>query len=344
MAGNVKTTSSVMTVTLDQVWAYARCPYEYWWRYVARIVPPLTARNLVEEVLRRALRAYYVGEVQDVLEGIGWAWQSLLAEWGCADEVWPLLVEFATRRTQVLEPFRSGRIVKRDGSPYRVPEMSNEYRRRARKAGLPRILARLGELLADVPVRVDEEYGIPQAFSDSAEMAERNRWPPVNAVTGVEVPFEVPLTERMAVIGKGDLVIGKGKVEVHDYERRLCPPAVLIRRDLRVVAALNGFLGEDRAEIRHVVYRHLPSGTAVTVSRWADPGRLLLAVIAVGEGIRHRVYVPRLAACPLECPSCPYYELCTADRQDVLDTLAPTLVGSVAAGRQQPAEAFETRG
>jgi len=316
---------------LAEVWAYARCPYEHFWRYVARIAPPPTARGLVEQALHKALSAYYGRKCENVVQGVGQAWQGTLEEWGYTDDTWDLLVKFATVRARVLEPFLSGRVVRRDGSRYKVPQMSNEYKRRAMDAGLPHLAARLDERLAGAPVYADEGYTIPDAFSDSVEIASRNTWPVPDDVVGMDVPFRVHLTDGLTLAGVADLVTRARRervgIEVHDYGP-VCPPVAVVRRDLRVVAALHA--SGEWAGVHRVVFRHLCSGATVSISRLPGTGRLLTTAIAAAAGIRHRVYVPRLAAQSRECLACPFYGLCTG-RQDVLDTLDPTLLAEIGA-------------
>ena len=81
-------------------------------------------------------------------------------------------------------------------------------------------------------------------------------------------------------------------------------------------------------EVERVIFRHLRSGETVPVSRSSGSGRLLAAVIAAAAGVRHRVYVPRLAARSGECLSCEYYGLCVGEH-DVLDTLDATLLAEI---------------
>jgi len=316
-------------LTLAGLWAYARCPYEYFWRYVAGIAPAPSARGLVEQTVHRALSVYYGGECGDLVQCVGQVWRDKLEEWGHADDTWDLLVKFTATQARVLEPFLSGQVVKRDGRRYKVPEMSNEYKRRAMDAGLPHLAARLDERLAGAPVYADETYTIPDAFSDSVQIASRNTWPVPDSVVGVDVPFTVDLTNGLVLDGMADLVTRvEGErvgIEVHDYGP-VCLPVAVVRRDLRVVAALHA-VGEW-GEVDRVVFRHLRSGATVSVSRLPGTGRLLTAVIAVTVGIRHRVYVPRLAAQSRECLTCPFYGLCT-DGHDVLDTLDPTLLAEI---------------
>jgi len=316
-------------LSVAEVWAYARCPYEHFWRYVARIAPPPTARGLVEQALHQALSAYYGGQSENMVQGVGQAWQGRLEEWGYTDDTWDLLVKFATVRARVLEPFLSGRMVKRDGSRYKVPQMSNEYKRLAMDAGLPHLAARLDERLTGAPVYTDEGYTIPDAFSDSVEIASRNTWPVPEGVIGVDVPFKVNLTDGLTLNGMADLVTrgggGQVGIEVHDYGP-VCPPVTVVRRDLRVVAALHA--SGEWARVHRVVFRHLRSGATVSVFRLPGTGRLLTAAVAAAAGIRHRVYVPRLAAQSRECLTCSFYGLCT-DGHDVLNTLDPTLLAGI---------------
>jgi len=317
--------------TVAEVWAYARCPYEHFWRYVARIAPPPSARGLVEQALHQALSAYYGGQCENLVQCVGQAWQGKLEEWGHTDDTWDLLVKFATVRARVLEPFLSGRVVKRDGSRYKVPQMSNEYKRRAMDAGLPHLVARLDERLAGAPVYADEGYTIPDAFSDSVEIASRNTWPVPDSVVGVDVSFRIHLTDELTLGGVAALVTRAGHeqvgIEVHDYGP-VCPPVAVVRRDLRVVAALHA--SGEWSGVHRAIFRHLRSGATVSVSRLPGTGRLLTTAIAAAAGIRHRVYVPRLAAQSRECLTCSYYGLCT-DGLDVLDTLDPTLLAEIGA-------------
>jgi len=329
--GKGKAEHSSEKLTLAEVWAYVRCPYEHFWRYVARITAPPTARGLVEQALHQALSAYYGRKCENVVQGVGQAWRGKLKEWGHTDDTWDLLVKFATVRARVLEPFLSGRVVKRDGSRYKVPQMSNEYKRRAMDSGLPHLTARLEGRLAGAPVYADEGYTIPDAFSDSVEIASRNAWPVPDSVVGMDVPFRVRLTDGLTLDGMAALVTRAGpeqvSIEVHDYGP-VCLPTAVVRRDLRVVAALHA--SEEWIGIHRVVFRHLRTGATVSISRLPGTGRLLTAAIAAAAGIRHRVYVPRLAAQSRECLTCSYYGLCT-DGQDLLDTLDPTLLAEIGA-------------
>ena len=284
--------TEIESLGLAALYAYARCPYEYLWRYVAEIVPPPTARGLVENTLHDALQAYCSGCGEGLVQCAGQAWREMMETWGYGDEAWELLVKFASTRARVLEPFLSGRLTKRDGTRYKAPEMSNEYKRRANQAGLPHLEARLQELLAEPPVYVDETYTIADAFSECVEIASRNTWPTSgvsSVIVGCDVPFTVSLTDDLAVSGTADLVFGvggqKGQVciEVHDFGAVL-PPVPVVRRDLRVVAALHA--EGAWAGVDCVVFRHLRSGETVSVSRSSGTGRLLTAVVAAAAGIR----------------------------------------------------------
>jgi hypothetical protein len=293
--------------------------------------------------VRRALSSYYdhagdepVGDPESpsLIECVGAVWRRTVEDWGCGVSAWELLVEFAAARARVLEPFLAGRITKPDGSRYKVPEMSAEYKRRASRVGLPVLERRLEEVLPRAPVLADEGYGVADAFADSVEIVERSAWPARREVTGVGCPHEVDLLGGHTLKGTGDLVIDVGdgavRIEVHDYDRSVCLPMRFLCRDLRVVAAHHASCHAwDRVE--EVVYRHMQSGATVQIPRAADAGRLLTATLSAVEGIRHEIYVPRLTVQSRDCLSCPYYSLCTAGG-DVLDTLAPTLL---AAARRQ---------
>ncbi len=333
-------------LTLAEVWAYARCPFRYFWRYKARIVPPPTAWGLVEENVRRALCLYYGDaeggpegrsdqpELTECLEAV---WRARIEGWGGGDGTWAILVEFASTRARVLESFLDGRAAKPDGARFKAPgldvqaEMNAEHKRRATKAGIAILARQLGERLCQAPVRVTEEYGVAQAFADSVEIVERNTWPSPDTVDGIESPYEVELVGECRLKATADLVIGTGEgevtIEVHDYDRPECLPVALVRRDLRVVAARYARSKEWNG-VRGVVHRHVRSGATVGVSGGSGTGRLLTAVIGAAAGIRHQVYVPRLAVQSRSCLSCPFHELCTND-QDVLDTLDPTLLGAL---------------
>ena len=326
-------------IAVAEVWAYVRCPFRHFWRYQARIAPPPTARGLAEEHVRRALSKYYAHagggaarepESPSLMACVGAVWRRTVEEWGCGLSAWDLLVEFAAARARVVEPFLAGRITKPDGSPYKVPEMSAEYRRRASSAGLPALKRRLEGVLSQAPVLVDEAYGVTDAFADSVEIVERNAWPVRHEVLGVAHPYEVDLIGEHTLKGTADLVIDAGdgavRLEVHDYDRSVCLPVRFLRRDLRVVAAHHASC-QSWNRVEEVVYRHMQSGTTVRIPQAADAGRLLTAALTAVEGIRHEVYVPRLAVQSRDCLSCSYYQLCI-DERDVLDTLAPTLLAA----------------
>ena len=241
-----------------------------------------------------------------------------------------LRVEFAAARARVLEPFLAGRITKPDGSSYKVPEMSAESKRRASRAGLPALGRRLEGVLSRAPVLVGEGYGVADVSADSVEIVERNAWPARRDVLGVASPHEVALIGGHALKGTAEVVIDAGdgavRLEVHDYDRSVCLPVRFLRRDLRVVATQHASCQAwTRAE--EVVYRHMQSGATVRIPRAADAGRLLTAALSAVEGIRHAVYVPRLAVQSRDCLSCSYCELCI-DERDVLDTLVLTLLAA----------------
>jgi hypothetical protein len=170
-----------------------------------------------------------------------------------------------------------------------------------------------------------------EAFAQSIAMIERNKWPARDVVEGVGCPYEIGLIGDRAMKATADMVIGAGDgavtIEVHDYEKPKIPPADLLRRDLRVVAAAHAS-SQAWTSVEEVVYRHMRSGTTVCISAAAGTSRLLTALIGAAEGIRHRVYVPRLAVQSGACRSCPYWELCTQDHRDILDTLDPTMLGA----------------
>jgi hypothetical protein len=333
-------------LTLAEAWAYARCPFRYFWRYRARIVPAPTAHGLIEKTARRTLAPYYDEDKKSLvaepdqpglLACLIAEWRATLDGWGLPDAARALLEAYATRRARAREPFPEGRVCKRDVSSHESPssdgqvEMSAGHERRPAKAGLRELAQQLRECLSRVTVRTSDECGVVEAFAQSMAMIERNRWPTRDMVEGVGYPYEVGLIGDRALKATADLVrrIGDGAVtiEVHDYEKPKTPPADLLRRDLRVVAAAHAS-SQAWTHVQEVVYRHMPSGATVSISATAGTGRLLTALIGAAEGIRHQVYVPRLAVEPQACRCCPYEELCTQDHQDILDTLDPTLLGA----------------
>jgi hypothetical protein len=338
--------SATPELTLAEVWAYARCPFRYFWRYQARIAPPPTARGLMEKTVRLATALHYddserIPAAEPDQSGLVGcllaAWRATLEDWGLGDATWALLKAYADRRAQGEEPFLDAGVNKPDGSSHEVPgldgqdEMSAGYELRTQRGGLPELAQQLGERLSRVPVRTSDECGVLEAFAQSMAMIERNRWPARDMVEGVGCPYQVDLIGDRALKATADMVIGAGDgaviIEVHDYERPNIPPADLLRRDLRAVAAARAS-SPAWTSVQGVLYRHVPSGTTVSISAAAGTGRLLTALIGAAEGIRHRVYVPRLAVEPRACRSCPYEELCTQDYQDILDTLDPSLLGA----------------
>ena len=338
--------STVPELALAEAWAYARCPLRYFWRYRARIVPPPTARDLVEKTVRLTLSLHYGGTKDSLnpdpdqpgpLECLGAVWRAMLEDWGLGDATWALLEAYASRRVGVSEPFLDGRATEPDHSLHGVPglgawdEMSAGQERRSALADPPGLAQQLRECLSRVPVRTTEDCGVLEAFAQSIAMIERNKWPARDVVEGVGGPYEVDLIGDRALKATADLVVRNGdgvvSIEVHDYEKTKSPPADLLRRDLRVVAAAHAS-SQAWTSVQEVVYRHMQSGTTVCISATAGTSRLLTAFIGAEEGIRHRVYLPRLAVEPQACRSCPYEELCTQDHQDILDTLDPTLLGA----------------
>jgi len=323
-------------LTLAKLWAYARCPFRYFWRYEARIAPPPGARGLVERTLRQALSLHYdassASEDPGLVRCLGVAWRRMVVdEWGYGSDVWDLLTSYAAKRAEILEPFLAGRVTKPDGAPYKVPEMSAAYERSAAKAGLPALAERLKELLARAPILADGTYTVADAFADSVEAADRGAWPAPDAVIGVGVPCEADLLEGLMLRCRADLILdaggGKAAVEVHDYAKPVCLPIGLLRRDLRVAAASRA-RSEGWSEVGEVIYRHIRSGKTVRLSPRGD-GRLLTAAIGAAAGIRHGVYVPRMAVQDRACLSCPFQELCAGEREDILDTLDPTLLARI---------------
>lgn len=338
--------SATPELTLAEVWAYARCPFRYFWRYQARIAPPPTARGLIEKTVRVALSVHYddsesIPAAEPDQSGLVGcllaAWRSTLEDWGLGDGTWALLKAYADRRAQGPEPFLDGRATEPDRSLHGVPalgaqeEVSAGHGRRAAKAGLRELAQQLGERLSRVPVRTSDECGVADAIAESVAMIERNRWPARDLVEGVGCPYEVDLIGDRAMKATADLVLrtenGAVTIEVHDYEKPKTPPAALVRRDLRVVAAAHAS-SQAWTHVQGVVYRHMPSGATVSISAAAGTGRLLTALIGATEGIQHRVYVPRVAVQSGACRSCPYEELCIQDHQDILDTLDPTMLGA----------------
>lgn len=317
--------------TLADLLAYANCPYEHFWRRVAKITPAPSARGFVEYTVHKGVLLYYGEFKGNMVQSVGQIWQEKLEEWKCVDDTWDLMVRFAAVRARVLEPFLSGKVLKQSGERYKVPTMSREYKRRAADAGLPRLASILDERLGQVVAVYEEEnYGLLDAFCESIAIAQHNAWPALDGIVGVDVPFEVHLTDELTLDGVADLVVQAEKgcvvIEVHDYSPvRL--PTMVIRRDLRVVASLYA-LGEW-SEVHHVVFRHLRSGATVSVSRLPGTGRLLTAAISAASGIRHRVYVPRLVTQSRQCLTCQFFPLCLTAGRDVLDVLDPTLLAEI---------------
>ncbi len=339
-------TRAASELTLDEVWDYARCPYRHFWRHQARIAPPPTARGLVEEHMRLALSLYYSGSENrpaedskqvDLMACLGSAWRATIEGWGAGHGMWTLLVEFAAVRARVSELSFNAQASDSDGAGVRATVPDAQPRSRgghgpsASEAHLPELAMELKERLSGAPVLVSEDYGVAEALADSVEIVQRNRWPDPGEIAGIGFPYVVELLGGRRLEATADLVRRAGDgavtVEVHEYDRSDSLPLALLRRDLRVVAALHG-QGEGWAEVRDVVYRDVQLGKAVRISRGPSSGRLLAAVIGAEAGIRHQVYVPRLAVEPRECQSCSFLALCT-NGHDILDTMDATLLGAV---------------
>ncbi len=319
-------------IELDALLAYARCPMLYWWRRQARIEAPPTAEALPERAFRQALGRYYEGRAMDVLQGVVDVWRDWLTGWGYPAETMDELQRYAGVEATILMPFLDGSIRRKDGTPYQAPRMTRHYKEQARAAGLPKMARELRRALREAPIVVVDKYDLVTALSDTVLMALRYEGPERDPYgnTRVSVPFEVPITEGITVLGKADLVVmesGQQVVvaEAHDYGRHR-PPALAVSRHLLVVSLFNA-RGEGWEGRWSVVYRHMPTGASVRVDETESCDRLLPVITAALRGVQCGVYLPRLAVAERECSSCPYYGLCvTEDGLDVLDDMEPTLL------------------
>ena len=331
------------TLSLDEILKYAFCPMIWFYEYRTDVSKPQTPEDLTPQALRQALAFYYDGHARDPLEGYTFVWRDWCDVWE-ATSIYDDLMQYGTGRNEIIALFEDGHITRPDGSFYKAPHMTREYRRRMHAAGLLKIGAALDDVATELGLILP---GLPREAKDSPTSAfgdsfsgglraaaslgkSQSGLPARDVVLGLQVPFQVQLGEEIRVQGLADLVVrgtraGSVILEVHDYRRQAAVWAKAVR-DLRVIAAslATPVQTVQWESVEHVVYRCLPAEKSFIV-RETNPGRLLAVVAAVASGIRSGAIIPRLLTDYGACRSCAYLDQCTGRGWEALDLLHLTM-------------------
>jgi hypothetical protein len=338
----------MITYSLDDVLAYARCSMEWYWGRQPDMARPMTPSDLVPALIQQAAAIYYQGDVESMTQGVVTAITDWFVEWG-HERMSQLVIQYVSRQAAIFAKFTSGEIKKGDGQVYVAPRLSKAYEKLLHQNGLVTISRELnafaeGRLGLAIPADYGAGSAFGDAFADALRAAERadnqaNGWPARESVLGCEQPFAVNIG-NLNIIGRANLVLRPAvseadtdtergpsvAVEVHDYDTR---PAFAwsALRNLKVIAAALS-RSEDGAEVpwqhvEKVVYRHILSGKTFTFREFS-PGRLLSVVSAITRGMRASVIVPRILTTPDDCRTCPYYKECSGKYWEALDMMDPT--------------------
>jgi hypothetical protein len=363
----------MITYSLDDVLAYARCPMEWYWGRQPDMARPMTPRDLAPALIQQAAAIYYPGSVESMTQGVVTAITDWFVEWG-HERMSQLVIQYVSKQAAILAKFTSGEIKKGDGQAYVAPRLSKAYEKLLHQNGLVAISRELnafaeGRLGLAMPGDYGAGSAFGDAFADALRAAERadnqaDGWPARESVLGCEQPFVVNIG-NLNVTGRASLVLRptaseadngpSAAIEVHDYDAR---PAFAwsALRNLKVIAAALS-RSEDGAEVpwqhvEKVVYRHVLSGKTFTFREFS-PGRLLAVASAITRGMQASVIVPRILTTPDDCRACPYYKECSGKYWEALDMMDPTasaqaarlltLMESVAASvGREPAAAAQT--
>ena len=303
-------------IDLDEVLTFARCPTEHLWRYHAKATPPLNSDGLVREVAQSGLLRFYRGTALSRLEGVQSRWRERLDAWNIA-KAFETLDTYARMRLEIMLPFLTGQIKKPNGELYRAPRMTEAYRNLYEQRGLLSLRAEIDRLAGGIPVVLDDE-SLADLFADTVEIALRFQQPSASDILGIQEPFNVSLPGGWALTGRADLVLsgdddGKAILEVWDWSP---VPSTwpILRRDLRIVAALHAHSGQWPAGVDRVRVRYLRTGEIVDVfGRTIPPWAQALLVTACRAMQEASTGVPRLAVSALQCKGCPYWAECASD-------------------------------
>ncbi len=318
-----------MTLTVDELLQYVRCPLEWFWERRAHVPRPLAANSMTADGLRQAQAFFYEGHAPTLRDALRMVWQDWADAWGQAT-LPSGLDRYAQGRAAILELFERGRVTRPDGRRYTAPRLTNEYRNRMHSGGLTDLGRGLDEVAQKVGLSLgdDGENGsLADAYADGLAAAERMgpQLPSRDVVLGWQVAYGVELPNGWSLAGMADLVWraeaerGASAVvlEVHDLQDTAWVRAGLAGRDLRVIAASMAQPVPDQAptweRVDRVVYRQWLAGQTFTF-RETNPGHLVAVAAAAVRGIETGVVIPRALAGYQNCQVCPHRERCWDER------------------------------
>ncbi len=303
-------------INLDELLAFVRCPTEHLWRYKAKTAPPATGEGLVQDITRAGLLRCYEGAAPSPLEGVQSRWREQLEAWEIAP-VFKTLDTYTRLHIQILLPFLKGDIKKPNGEPYRAPHLTDAYQKLYEQKGLLKLRAEIDRLAAGIPVVLGDE-SLADMFASTIEITLRFQQPALSEVIGVQEPFNVLLPNGWTLAGLADLALraddqDKAILEIWDW----LPTAStwqILRRDLKVVAALHAQSDKWPGGVDRVRVRYLRTGEAVDVfGRIVLPWSQTLLVTACQAMQEASIGVPRLAVSTAQCRGCPYWTECMSD-------------------------------
>jgi len=304
-------------IDLNEVLTFAYCPMKYQWQYRKGVSPPWTGEGIIRQVVWNGLADFYTDAACSPLEGIQQRWRDLLTAWEIP-QIYDTLETYARTRTEIMLLFVTGQIRKPTGELYQAPRRTEAYRQLAEQKGLLSLRAGIDRSAAGIPAVLSDEDSLADVYADTVEIALRFRKPAPSDILGVQEPFSVSLPDGQTLLGRADLAApgdddGKAVLEIWDLAPTASPWPIL-RRDLRVAAALRAESARWPAGVERVRVRYLRTGETVDVfGRTIPPWTQSLLVIA-GQAVRASAFgVPRLAVSALQCKGCQYWQECTSD-------------------------------
>lgn len=157
-------------VSFSKLSTYGSCQTKGYLRYVLGEKPKtITAPLFVGTLFHEGCESYYKGEANSVLEGAVNALETAFKKAGKPELIDPA-IEAAGIQATILDKFRSGEIVNKEGALYQSPKMTKAYKELAAKMGL---YARYDKLKGAVLGDLDPEENLGDAVGRILDLAER---------------------------------------------------------------------------------------------------------------------------------------------------------------------------
>jgi len=381
-------TSNKPVVALQDILDYSYCPVKLWWRLGDTEIGiedgpgrNNTGEQLVNQSIKNALNLYYYalknssGSKNDdgaitPLKSLMVVWKKWLAAWE-VEELAPLLLEYHSIKKELLAQFgRSGKYKRNDGSLYKQPTWTRNWKQLATSTGLNNLQknidsrqqnAGLVALSNDFDVdQVDKPMGLADSFYTSLKIAEELKLPADSVVLGVQEPVVLDLPS-VKVEFVADMIVSNGdkrrpgrptadgekdtfrsiSYELHLFDDSI-PAPISLARDLRVLGLGEAFpknleLGDGNKGfvIKDVLIRHMQTNRTTTIVPSPGAGSLAIDSLARATltGVQGGVYTARMVNGWRACGNCEYRPLCFTDA-GVMELFNPPLTSRIEAGQE----------